>query len=578
MFAVVWFVVFVAFVFYIISLGERIRKLEEKVFTNESLNRDKSTPKEVSFDKEPLVDKNASTFSAFESKKPHFQEDVFINKFTQWLKEDWLLKLGSLLILIGFGWFVSYAFLNNWIGPMGRITFGVLVGSALLLFGFLRSKKYLHQGSVFMVLGSAVVIMTLYAARVIYNFFTPTSALLVMFLTCVFIAFSSIRHNIRWLAYVSVFLSSALPLFVNSPVKDYVGLFTYLAVVISGSIWVSLVSKIRGVLLASLLVFAIYSVPHFLQFTPDKNILLLYAYFFAAIFFVFSTLGLLKTNAQISRSDLVLSVGNGLLLLTWIMSVAPVEWRSLIISSWMIVFLTGAFLVYKKSQKKESFYAMASVGLAMLTAAISAELNGYSLTLALTVQMALVPLANYSITKDLKTTKMLCLLLLAPGFLSLPSITADEWLKGMLHGHFFVLVVLGISLMILGFKLRQVILQLGDENRYVHRTLIIAGSVYFYILVWLCLHAIIKNDDTATATALVFYTLAGLVKYFYGKFTDSRVFLIYGGITLGGVVLRLLLVDVWGMALARRIVTFFLIGILLVATAFIGRPERKADV
>src|SRR3989344_8076346 len=39
------------------------------------------------------------------------------NRFLAWLKENWLLKLRALLLLIGFGWLVSYAFLNNWIGP-----------------------------------------------------------------------------------------------------------------------------------------------------------------------------------------------------------------------------------------------------------------------------------------------------------------------------------------------------------------------------------------------------------------------------------------------------------------------------
>jgi hypothetical protein len=41
------------------------------------------------------------------------------NRFFEWIKEDWLMKLGALLLLIGFGWLASYAFLHNWIGPHG---------------------------------------------------------------------------------------------------------------------------------------------------------------------------------------------------------------------------------------------------------------------------------------------------------------------------------------------------------------------------------------------------------------------------------------------------------------------------
>jgi hypothetical protein len=50
---------------------------------------------------------------------------------------------------------------------------------------------------------------------------------------------------------------------------------------------------------------------------------------------------------------------------------------------------------------------------------------------------------------------------------------------------------------------------------------------------------------------------------------------IYGGVLIGVVVGRLLLVEVWDMALAGRIVTFFIIGTLLMSTAFIGRRPKE---
>ena len=62
-----------------------------------------------------------------------------------WFKEDWLLKLGALLLLFGFGWFVTYAFLNNWIGPVGRITLGIVAGVGILLLGWWRIQTYLRQ-------------------------------------------------------------------------------------------------------------------------------------------------------------------------------------------------------------------------------------------------------------------------------------------------------------------------------------------------------------------------------------------------------------------------------------------------
>src|SRR3990167_3427444 len=109
--------------------------------------------------------------------------------FTAWLKENWLLKLGALLLLIGFGWLVSYAFLNNWIGPAGRIVLGLAAGALILILGWWRMRSFVTQGSVFVALGATVILLTTYAARIIYDFFTPGSALVLMLVVSAFVAF-----------------------------------------------------------------------------------------------------------------------------------------------------------------------------------------------------------------------------------------------------------------------------------------------------------------------------------------------------------------------------------------------------
>jgi len=53
-----------------------------------------------------------------------------------------------------------------------------------------------------------------------------------------------------------------------------------------------------------------------------------------------------------------------------------------------------------------------------------------------------------------------------------------------------------------------------------------------------------------------------------------------GSVLLGGVVLHLLFVDIWDMPMAGKIVTFVLIGLLLVTTAFFDKrlsSKNKSD-
>lgn len=126
---------------------------------------------------------------------------LLTERFIDWLKEDWLLKLGAFILLIAFSSLTTYAFLNNWIGPIGRVVLGIIAGIIFLLIGYWRIKNYLIQGSVFLILGSMTILISLFAARVIYHFFTPLLALIIAFLTNAFVAITSINYRSRILPF-----------------------------------------------------------------------------------------------------------------------------------------------------------------------------------------------------------------------------------------------------------------------------------------------------------------------------------------------------------------------------------------
>jgi len=501
-------------------------------------------------------------------------------RFVAWLKEDWLMKLGALLLLIGFGWLTNYAFLNNWIGPMGRIALGIVAGVLFILLGWWRVKKYIHQGGIFLVLGSTTILLTIFAAREIYDFFTPLSALVVMFLSTAFVALASVKYNNRALALASLILAGVAPLLTNVPTINYVGLFSYLFVVILGAIWIVALTGRRELTTAALLLTTFYSLPHLFSFTSaDKGILLLFAYAFATVFFLTNTTGILKLKGKEIVPDLVTAAGNGLFLLAWIMIAAQDEWKSLIISAWMIVFAAGAFLIFRITQRREPFYVYAGVGIAMLAAATSAELKGATLTIAYAIESGIISLIAYTILRDIKIAERISLLLIGPVILSVGSITSRVWLTSVIHKEFFVLLILALILLGLGaFFLRRVKEIEDKEPKQLNATLLVVGSAYAYILLWLSLRAGLINDNTAVMISLVVYTIIGLICYFYGLTNEKNGLRLYGGALVGFVVGRLLLVDVWRMELAGRIVTFFLIGALLVSTAFLGRKKQNKSL
>lgn len=547
----------------VINLRGRVHSLEQQMGTASAVPLP-GIPVPPPFPQQPLV-------------TPLPPQPSWFDRFVLWLKEDWLIKLGALLLLIGFGWLATYAFLNNWIGPMGRIALGIVAGTLFLLFGWWRMKRYIEQGSVFLVLGSTTILLTLFAAREIYDFFTPLSALAIMFLSTAFVALASVQYRYRSLAFVSLILAGVAPLLTNAPQADYVGLFSYLFAVVLGAIWITLITGQRELTTAALLLIAFYSLPHLASFTTqDRDALLLFAYGFAALFFITNTAGILKLKGRDAVPDLVTAAGNGMFLLTWIMTAAPAEWRSLIISAWMVVFAIGAFAIFTMTGRREPLYVYAGVAIGFLAAATAAELDGATLTIAYTIESAAIAVLTHLIVRDVRIAERVSALFILPVALSLGSIVSPAWATGVIHEDFFVILLLALSLFGVGlFFMRPAGESEDRESKQLNALLFIVGSVYAYALLWLSLHAALTNDDSAVMIALIVYTIVSLVCYFYGLAKGKKGLQIYGGALLGLVVGRLLLVDVWKMELTGRIITFFLIGALLVSTAFLGRKKKE---
>jgi len=185
-------IIFIVIAFYVFRLSKRLDSIEKKLDgeTVVNLSERKTTQSSVENASQVVPVAQHATQSVATARK-----DDISDAFSMWLKEDWLIKLGGLLLLIGFGWFVSYAFLHNWIGPSGRIAIGLFLGVLVLVLGDWRIKKYTHQGEIFLILGSTIVLLTIFAARELYDFWNPMVALVVMFFSSAFVAVESIRYK-----------------------------------------------------------------------------------------------------------------------------------------------------------------------------------------------------------------------------------------------------------------------------------------------------------------------------------------------------------------------------------------------
>jgi uncharacterized membrane protein len=546
---------------------EEIKKVDNNLSTTENYSGSDTGVAEV------------SSIKPGNNQEVHNSNDPLV-KFGNWIKDDWLLKVGVLLLIAGFGWFVSYAFVHGWIGPMGRILLGILLGIVVTIFGDFRIKKYSTQGGAFLILGCSIIVLSIFAARYVYQFFTPVVALSAIFIISSYITLTALRYDNKNLAVLGLILASVAPMFTNPVVSDPVGRFLYITVVSLATIWVTFQKNWRDLLAVASVSVLGYSL-YYGYFSVARSIdaLLVIAFGLSFIFFVFGISSITKFKDKVSGADVFLSIINGILIIFWTLSHVAQELQSLTIAGWMIVFAIGSFYVFSKLRDTQYFYIQSFITVTFLFIATAMELQGDALVFAYIFESAIVSLMFYAITYSQSVGHKLSLLMIGPGIMALNSIDDPSWRNSVLHQDFAIL--LSVSLVLLGLGWFYYKAHKMDNEDYKsgvsfhpHTLMIIFGSVYFYILVWLSTQALYV-DSIAVMISLAFYTIIGIITYFFGKLNDRQVYGKYGATLLLLVLVRLVLVDVWQMELEIRIATFVIIGLLFVSTSFIGKKDKK---
>jgi uncharacterized membrane protein len=497
------------------------------------------------------------------------------NAFFDWLARDWILKLGGLFLLIGMGWFVSYAIANNWIGPVGRVVLGLITGASILALGAWRIRTYENQGAIFTVLGSTIILITAYfASSPAYNILDPFSSLLLMFLSVLFVAVVSVVYARNSLALASVMLAFIAPYLTNA--QPYTGTalhFSYILVVVLGALFVVYKTGWRNLTFAALVGTGLSTMLYingFEQFTS-----LLWIFVFVSIFIVANILSQLRERSgEAHPVHIFTAVGSVLLLVMWIYHVAPAAWQSMLYSAWAVVCASGAYLVFQRTQHQGPFYVYGAASIGLIGAATAAEFSGSVLVLAFTLEVAALVGAAILLNMRTELVHRLSVLFLVPIILSLESFVSPLWQFGVLHEDFFVLLVLALTLLCTGLVIHIRAPREASPSATPGIVFISVGVLYLLSLFWLVVHTLITEGSVATMIALITYTILGLWGLIYGRVTGSDGLRIGGGALLAFVAGRLLFVDVWQMDLLGRVVTFIAVGTLLLSTAFIKRAQQ----
>jgi uncharacterized membrane protein len=153
-------------------------------------------------------------------------------------KEEWealiggklLNRIGALALILGVGFFLQYAFANDWITEPVRVVIGVLLGLALLA-GAARSAaggfQIFAQGLVGA--GIAILYLSVYASFNYYHLVAQPWAFVFMSAVTVITFTQAFRYNSIVVALLGLLGGFLTPFLLSTGEVNPVGLFSYLA-------------------------------------------------------------------------------------------------------------------------------------------------------------------------------------------------------------------------------------------------------------------------------------------------------------------------------------------------------------
>ncbi len=241
----------------------------------------------------------------------------------------WIGRIGILAILFGVVFFLKYSFDNRLIGEAGRVMLGIFWGAAFIGIGeYLQTRKGLPlYGQMLSAGGLGILYLALYAAFALYHLIPAPLALAAMVAVTTTGMTLSIRYAVYSLAAISLLGGFLTPLMLSTGQNQPVTLFGYILILDIGVLllmrfrfWPTLVAaSLAGTAL-------LYLGWHSEYFTAGQRWT---GFAVISLFFVFYTLysvvSRLFSEYAETRSDLVIIFGSAAFFLLAFISQQPLD-------------------------------------------------------------------------------------------------------------------------------------------------------------------------------------------------------------------------------------------------------------
>jgi uncharacterized membrane protein len=159
---------------------------------------------------------------------PYLQSDSDLESR---IGSHWLNRIGIAALLIGVSYFLKFAFDNNWIGPAGRVTIGLLAGIAMVVWSErFRSKGYKAFSYSLKAVGIGAMYLSLWAAFQVYSLVPSSVAFVMMLAVTAATAAMALAQDAQILAAFALTGGFSTPLLLSTGQNREIALFSYVAI------------------------------------------------------------------------------------------------------------------------------------------------------------------------------------------------------------------------------------------------------------------------------------------------------------------------------------------------------------
>jgi len=314
----------------------------------------------------------------------------------------WLNRIGIAAVLIGVSYFLKYAFDNNWIGPAGRITIGLLAGIAVVIWSErFRTRGYRIFSFSLKAVGIGVLYLSLWAAFQVYNLIPSGVAFVAMLLVTASTAALAIAQDAEILAAFALAGGFMTPVLLSAGQNREVELFSYLAILNGATLVLVVFKPWRRLLVLSFVgTLLMYVGWHVTYYTREQlRVTLGFATLFFAIFAVAPLIGKGKereANVSATVPYLIAFLNAAVYFLQVYTMLQDVDKAAI---AWFALALAGVYIFLSRQMRVRESNASAAatlhflhlaLAIGFITIAIPIRLNAHWITIGWFVEAAVL--------------------------------------------------------------------------------------------------------------------------------------------------------------------------------------------